>query len=171
MFKDMLLGGGLGGLGEALGGGGGGGLGGIMAAFNGSRLDMCVYLCMYVCMERLVSQCGFMSQMRALMWQRYEGSNVEYVNIVIVYTYIHNREQRRPFGKRPRRNVRCGRRLVVHNTYTYMSIIMYLYTHIHTYIPGSLSILYTQRVEIVREISVLMKREYYLFTILPGTKI
>ena len=48
MFKDMLLGGGLGGLGEALGGGGGGGLGGIMDAFNGSRLDMCMYICMYV---------------------------------------------------------------------------------------------------------------------------
>ena len=45
MFKDMLLGGGLG---EALGGGGGGGLGGIMDAFNGSRLDMCMYICMYV---------------------------------------------------------------------------------------------------------------------------
>ena len=43
MFKDMLLGGGLGGLGEALGGGGGG-LGGIMDAFNGSRLDMCMYV-------------------------------------------------------------------------------------------------------------------------------
>ena len=44
MFKDMLLGGGLGGLGEALGGGGGGGLGGIMDAFNGSRLNMCMYV-------------------------------------------------------------------------------------------------------------------------------